>query len=458
MKMNNPKAIALAVLLCCSGGIIPAVSASQLGGYEFSYTVSGSQRLRPVQVFDNGDKTYFQFRPGEPVPAIFSQSAVGAEPSMLLPEMEGPYVVVSAIAKSFILKIGYSESSVTYDGASRGPGFQARPMATQNAFGSMPTTGGAQQQYMHQVERVRAVAAAVSTVKPLTFIDPTQPRIAVDLNSYATPVRGDVAQFQPNGVSPVVDAGFSALQADASVDIPFVVGVSNPGPQATRLIKSIATKYKSGYRIEVVGRFDRTYLLDLASKRSTSIVDSLKRYGVDQSSISFKTTESILPEPYNNVSAGATVSIFRNDVQRSVATAAVVTRPSAMMNDLSEKLRQGKISPSQAADMLRRASAQTSVAGGAVQPLAGFQEAQISSWQMKKSDGDIRSVLQRWADEANWHLIWRNAPLIKVNGDATLMRDGFVSAADYLVSQAQVYGYKIKARAYNNKVLVVAAE
>ena len=48
--------------------------------------------------------------------------------------------------------------------------------------------------------------------------------------------------------------------------------------------------------------------------------------------------------------------------------------------------------------------------------------------------------------------------VLKATGDADLVRNGFVSAADYLLAQARSVGYRIKGRAYNNKVLVVVSE
>jgi hypothetical protein len=47
----------------------------RMGGYDFSYQAIGDQRVKPVQVFDDGRNTYFQFRSGEPIPAIFADSS-----------------------------------------------------------------------------------------------------------------------------------------------------------------------------------------------------------------------------------------------------------------------------------------------------------------------------------------------------------------------------------------------
>jgi len=82
----------------------------------------------------------------------------------------------------------------------------------------------------------------------------------------------------------------------------------------------------------------------------------------------------------------------------------------------------------------------------------------ISKWSVKAADGDVKNMLQRWADDAGWRLVWQNAPEIKITGDAELSRDGFVSAADYVLVQSRSRGYRIKAKAFNNKVLVVSGD
>ena len=77
---------------------------------------------------------------------------------------------------------------------------------------------------------------------------------------------------------------------------------------------------------------------------------------------------------------------------------------------------------------------------------------------MRATDLTVHGVLQRWASESGWHLIWKDAPEIKVLADSDyITRDGFVAAADYVLAQAQSMGYQIKGRPYRNRVIVISA-
>lgn len=458
-KSFRLRTIAAALLASSVAGT--TLIAQPVGKYDFAYQATGEPKVRPVQVFDDGAQTYFQFRPGEPIPAIFAND--NGEETFLIPEVIGPYVRVKTVSAGYTLKMVRSVGQVQYQGAratlaQASAAMQVPAMAQAGHPGAFDAQGSR----AGDTGTVRPVSPTIADgLRKIAYVDPTQPRIAVDINSYARPIKGDVAQFQPDGVSPTVTTGIAPNQAPSQVEqIPFVVGATRPGPQASSMLKTLAKKFADAARIEVIGRYDNTYKIGVAESRAASVVEALAAYGVPKVNIGFKTTEAILPERAKNVSTGVTIQIYSRAQQpheEYLDTPVVSSGKAAQLGSLVTKLKSGQISPSQASAMIRAAN----VAGGVhgtVQPVAGFQEAQITRWLMNKSDASIQGVLTRWAGDAGWHLIWRNAPLIKVNGDAELIRDGFVSAADYVLAQAQVYGYKIKARAYNNKVLVVSAE
>jgi hypothetical protein len=87
--------------------LVPATGSGQdrIGAYDFSYQLSGDARVKPVHVFDDGKHTFFQFRIGEPVPAIFIEGASGTQ--LLVPQLEGPYVKVAAVSDGFALRLGF---------------------------------------------------------------------------------------------------------------------------------------------------------------------------------------------------------------------------------------------------------------------------------------------------------------------------------------------------------------
>lgn len=74
--------------------------------YNFNYTLSGSDVVAPLRVFDDGQFTYFEFRDknGE-LPAFFAVDPVGDE-SLINFRTRGNYIVVERVASVFTLRSG----------------------------------------------------------------------------------------------------------------------------------------------------------------------------------------------------------------------------------------------------------------------------------------------------------------------------------------------------------------
>ncbi len=75
--------------------------------YNFKYTISGDARLiEPLQVFDDGEFTYFKFRDiNAEIPAFFLVDAQGNE-GLINYRVAGGYVVVERVAPKFTLRHG----------------------------------------------------------------------------------------------------------------------------------------------------------------------------------------------------------------------------------------------------------------------------------------------------------------------------------------------------------------
>ena len=67
-------------------------------------------------------------------------------------------------------------------------------------------------------------------------------------------------------------------------------------------------------------------------------------------------------------------------------------------------------------------------------------------------------MLKRWGQDAGWRVLSKGAPNIEIHGDAEVDRREFLHAADYAITQAKQAGYRIKATAYSNNVLVLTGE
>ncbi|NGM87790.1 TrbG/VirB9 family P-type conjugative transfer protein [Parapusillimonas sp. SGNA-6] len=85
-----------------------AESSASGSRYSFAWRLSGDRAVAPLQVFDDGKRTWLQFAPGQPVPAIFRQDASGDRP--LAYTREGPYLVLAAVWPRLVLRGGQLRS------------------------------------------------------------------------------------------------------------------------------------------------------------------------------------------------------------------------------------------------------------------------------------------------------------------------------------------------------------
>lgn len=98
------------ILMC-----LASASALAADTFDFAYQVQGEPRIAPLQVFDKGDKTYFQLRQGMSVlPAFFAVTTAGQ--ILIQPEKEGQYLVIPRVEKQWALRLGGLQVSVKYVG------------------------------------------------------------------------------------------------------------------------------------------------------------------------------------------------------------------------------------------------------------------------------------------------------------------------------------------------------
>ena len=94
--------------LAVNGGLdqVPDLEAEDLSKYNFRYTVSGSEDITPLRIFDDGEFTYFEFRDvnGE-IPAFYQVDSQNNE-SLINYRTRGPYIVVERVASRFTLRHG----------------------------------------------------------------------------------------------------------------------------------------------------------------------------------------------------------------------------------------------------------------------------------------------------------------------------------------------------------------
>jgi hypothetical protein len=217
---------AVAFVLVTTTGAIGSDS-KRVGAYDFGYLTSAHQKAAPVQVFDNGRATYFQFRAGEAIPAIFAK--VAGVTTLLVPEHEGPYIKVPSVHGEFTLQLGRSQAMVVHGDGVR---LDAPAISTVSPSGmKAPYMGG-------QVAPGTRLVASLASQAPAIVDD------AEDRNSYATPVKGDRVQW---------GTGEASTQSHA---VWFGKGRSILGPQGKALLVKLAKTSPPGTTFTVVGRDD----------------------------------------------------------------------------------------------------------------------------------------------------------------------------------------------------------
>jgi type IV secretion system protein VirB9 len=85
---------------------------SDLSKYNLNYTVSGSEKLSPIKIFDNGQFTYFEFKKrNQPIPAFFLVDAKGEE-ALVNYQVTGDYIVIDTVGSVFTLRYGNETACV----------------------------------------------------------------------------------------------------------------------------------------------------------------------------------------------------------------------------------------------------------------------------------------------------------------------------------------------------------
>ncbi len=76
------------------------------GKYNMRYTISGSEEVAPLRIFDDGEFTYFEFRgKNAEVPAFYTVDSQGNE-AVVNYRTRGNYIVIERVAARFTLRHG----------------------------------------------------------------------------------------------------------------------------------------------------------------------------------------------------------------------------------------------------------------------------------------------------------------------------------------------------------------
>lgn len=415
-------ALALLVVGVCS---VPARSADspRVGAYDFGYLFSGDARAKPVQVFDDGRNTYFQFRAGEAVPAIFA--ARSGAPQLVVPTQEGPYVRVPEVHGRFVLQYGRAQANVIHAGAER----PDAPPVTAVAANGMTTPFSGQ----------GAVAAGGTLVASLAPVQMSMgDEQALDRNSYATPVKGDKVYWPER-----------SEQIEHSIG--FVRGGYVLSRDAQRAVTAIAHRSAPSSRFTVIGRDDDSYKEGLERARADALRAALVKAGIPGDRITVRT--GVAQAGHKGKLWDSTLVVDSQQQAPAMRTApAVAQGPAAnpaVTSNIDALVRSGVLDSSQAAALLARyqPSART-----AAPPVIEVPE---GGWTISAADKTVSGAVRRWARALRYQLVW-DAPAqmdAPIAGDARLDGQNISEALDHLVRGLNEKGYALEVTIYANRVI-----
>lgn len=437
--MKYAKLTAISGLCALVLGVIPSAigSASQrVGQYDFTYFTSGEQRATPVQVFDNGKSTYFQFRAGEAIPVIFDNK--DGKVSLLVPYFEGPYIRVDETSGRFTLQLGRAQAQVVYGGAGREdtPSIEA---VNRNGLRTAYTGGG---------------YPASANVKLLAALSPTLTQSsndALEANSYATPAKGDRVTWKES------ETEISDRQ------VYFAEGKTVLGLQAKKALSNMTSQVKDATTITIIGRDDSSEKEGLDQARANILRDALVKMGVSADRIKVK----------NGVMGTARNKLWPSDIHIERVVPTAIARPADAQSEKSayvqsnveNLVRAGVLTREQGASILRKgtnvrpdvgAAVAVSVAASSPAPqLPVNLEVPSTGFDFKAVDKTIAGTIRRWASATNYQVVWDAAPSADapVTGDAVIAAGSMKEALDKVVTALQRKGYDIQATVYSNRVV-----
>jgi len=433
MKTYLYRTIAAAAMACISAPAITATAQAPTSSYNFQYKRTGEQQLLPLQVFDDGKETYFQFSERTQVlPAILVESTEGVVVSKY--HRSGPYVVVAGVASSYRLQFGSLSGSVQYAGPARTV-TAGRSSERQDERAPAQTPGAAP---------TGLAPAAVGATVPATLTPTAAPSLVPAVaRSVPAPAYGLVA--------PLGESETQALRADTAnkSEVRVEFGAGKSAPTADSLVELRAATIKGdATKIVITGRDDATFVEGLARARALAIRTVLLKFGVPADRITLREglpTSSDASRPTSDVSiARASPSPKAMD---AAAPATVGEALALVARGLYGLVRLKAIDEARAGEII--AGVKRLASGGKDELPAPLQQTKVEAkpadetWTMVPADGTAQRGLRRWAERAGLTLDWQadvdypiSAPIV-VKGTArtaiNTLRDALATAKKPLI-------------------------
>lgn len=312
-------------------------------GFDFAYDIGGDPRSSPLQVFDDGERTYFQFRSSDATPLI--HTVVASVRVAQAFERRPPYLIVAGLNEKYVLSNGLGTSTVEYVGDRR----SARAVAPPNP---------------HQLGFEAAVASVAQTVGAER--------------------------------APAAPQGTQRTARTLRREVPFDLGANTLGKAVESELLTVVNEARGAHGVLIVGRADlEVRRPGLARERGNTIRAWLIRHGVPAERIAIVEDS----QPREGVNPAVTLNTLVLDLS---APANVTTEPMVsaaqldprVLNATTDLLHRDLISQETASAVMVRLR-------HFVDP-NGF-----ANWELRRSDGNVRNALERWRQRAGFaELVW----------------------------------------------------
>lgn len=443
-----------ATLLTPAYAIKDGADTGSKGRYDFNYIASGSLSIKPLQVFDDGTFTYFQFATDRDPPTIFSVR-MGRE-RLETVERVGQYTAIRGLHPHYELRAGDALASVTYRGFNEKTG-------------------------KIESDLERRVGAA-----------------GVYMSGEAAP-------------SDISEGGKLIDRTEITYKIPFRRGAASIQDEGLKAIKKLAGKVTAYDEIIVYARPDREGEAPVTGKRAEAIYKELIKQGISADRVTSREQEASRPENglfysevlvragtgaktptnmrpvianrYTQEEGGRSGAVFFEGREPAIKSAVRgmgrdITMRDALMqiipsqyqiyNDgvsmdslvtwagdkdwtkpLHDVVRQAGISA--VVNWEERSITLTNAVSDAMARRAGVPQ---GSWSILRADAFLSKTLVRWGKAAGWQVSWDASNDFPVTVEANFS-GSFEDAVTHVVNAISGTDYPIKATFHSNNVVQI---
>lgn len=380
-----------------------SATARKTGTFNFEYAKRGEARLLPLQVFDDGRNTYFQFRGGnQVVPAILVDN--GDVQYTAAPTPHGPYVVIAGVNRRYLLGYNTLRAEVLHSSA-------------------LASASGGEMRTAAETGQPRAIKVATQ----LTMSSP--PARAIPTFGATAPVVGDGG-----------DANLAmAPQSSNSLRVPFSVNSTALSKPAIEMIRK-AMQQGEVVGASIVGRDDENFREGVAFGRAKAIADLLVRYGVPRSAIATREGFPLEGMRANRPTSDLVLRFAPRAVRASAMSDATTIASSLALiqRGLMGLARLGALSETTATGIYGWVSRSVMHTGSERPTNAPDRSLESAEEQfvMTAEDATMRQALERWARAAGYSVEWTASYDIPVNGSIQF-RGPFLVAVASAVEQAR---------------------